>query len=162
MSKTIIKKKKIEPINKNKALLEAKINTFIENGRVEITTIDELKEYPIGALISYMNTSKIFKSAGVLIKIGDDYFIYLNLETDQKFKVWMANVYKMWVGKVYKVKNDLVSLIKSDKKETSNPVIIGNIPIYYAKDGYDRKRFCCTLKHKLAQKWYELFGEANE
>ena len=53
---------KIEPINKNKALLEAKIKSFIENGRKEIKTIDQLKKYQKGSHISYINKNGIYKS----------------------------------------------------------------------------------------------------
>jgi len=149
---------KMEPINKNKALLEAKIKSLIKNGRNEITTINELKKFPIGSLISYENKYGIYKTAGFLWKVSDDYFIYLNLDTDKKTRVRIKNVNKMWAGGVYDVKNDIVSLIPTEKKKTSKPVIVGNTIIYYAKDNYDYNRFLCTSKYKLMEKWYETFG----
>jgi len=149
---------KIEPINKNKSLVEAKIKSMIKNGREEITTIDELKKFPIGSLISYMNKSGIYKSGGFIWKITDDNFIYLNLETDQKFRAQIKNVDKMWVGSVYDVKNDIVSLIQSTKNKTSFPVIINDIVVYYAKNSFDFNRYVCTQKYKLMKKWSETFN----
>lgn len=149
----------IEPINKNKALMEAKIKQMIKNGRDEITTIDKLKKYPIGSLISYINKHGIYKSGGFLWKISDDNFIYLVLESKKKIRVRMKNVDKIWVGSVYDVKNDVVSIIPTDKLKTSKPVMIGDVPIYYAKDGYDYNRFTCTNKYKLMEKWQEVFGD---
>lgn len=149
---------KIEPINKNKALLQAKIKSMIKNGRDEIVSIDQLRGYPLGSLISYMRKNGIFKSGGFLWKMSKDYFIYLNLNTDQKFRVRMKNIDKIWVGSVYDVSNDVVSLVQTDKKKTSKPVTIGDIVIYYAKDGYDYNRYICTEKYKLMEKWYDIFG----
>jgi hypothetical protein len=150
---------KIEPINKNKALVEAKIKSMIKNGRKEITTINELKNFLIGSLISYMNKFGIYKSGGFLWKITDDNFIYLNLETNQKFRVKMKNVDKIWVGNVYDVKNDIVSLIQTTTKtKNSKPVKIGDVIVYHAKDNYDYERYICTQKYKLMKKWYETFN----
>lgn len=128
------------------------------NGRKEITTVNELKKYPVGSLISYMNKFGIFKSAGFLWRVDDDNFIYLNLDTNKKFRVRFKNVDKMWVGNVYNVKDDIVSIIPSTKNKTSKPVTIGKINIYYAKDKYDYNRYLCTKKYKLMKKWYEVFG----
>jgi hypothetical protein len=129
-----------------------------KNGREEITTIDELKNFAIGSLISYMNKSGIYKSGGVLWKIADDNFIYLNLETNQKFRAQIKNVDKMWVGSVYDVKNDIISLVPTTKKKTSRPVKINDIVVYYAKSSYDYERYKCTRKYKLMKKWYKTFN----
>jgi hypothetical protein len=155
------KNTKIEPINRSKALVEAKINSIKKNGRKEITTINELKKFSIGSLISYMNKSGTYKSGGFLWKIADDNFIYLNLETNQKFRVQMENVDKMWVGSVYDVKNDIVSLVKTTKKKTINPVEVGGVVVNYTKNKYDYERYICTQKYKMMKKWYEIFGQSN-
>lgn len=65
---------------------------MIKNGRKEITTIVELKKFIIGSLIYYMNKYNIYKSGGFLWKIDNDYFIYLNLDTNQNFRVRNKNV----------------------------------------------------------------------
>lgn len=157
------KKINIEPINKNKALIEAKIKYMINNGRVEITSINDLKKYPIGSMVSYMTKKGIYKSGGFLLKINDhiddNYFIYVNFDKDQKIRVRMERVDKIWIGDVYKTSNDVVSLVATKKKETSKPVIIGDIVIYYANSIYDYNRYVCTNKYKLTQKWYEMFGQ---
>lgn len=150
----------MEPINKNKALVESKIKTMIKNGRKEITTLKELKEYPIGTLISYMNTKGVYRTAGCLIKVADTYFIYINMDTDQKWRVRINTVDRMWVGSVFETQNDLISIVPTDKEETSTPVMIGKIPIYYAKNGYDYDRYTCTKKYKYMEKWDKLFGQS--
>ena len=150
----------IEPINKNKALIEAKIKLLMKNGRKQVTTIDKIKKFPIGSLISYMNKNGIFKSGGFLWKVCDDNFIYLVLDSNKKFRVRMKNVDKVWIGSVYDVENDLVSLIPTNKKKTSKPVIIGDVIVYYAKDTYDYNRFVCTNKYKMMEKWFNVFAIA--
>jgi hypothetical protein len=151
-------KKKLEPINKNKALVEAKINTMIKNGRTQIKTIGQLKDFKKGSLISYMNTNKIYKSGGFVWKVNDDNFIYLNLDTGQKIRVKIENVEKMWVGSVFAVKNDIVSIVPTPNKKTTKPVMVNDVVVYYAKDSYDYNRYICTSKHKLMKKWSNIFN----
>ena len=150
---------KIETINKNRSLVEAKIDFLIENGRIEITSKAELEEHPIGSLISYMNNNNIFKSCGFLTKICDDYFIYIKPDFESKFKVRYDNIKKMWVGDVYKVKQDIVSITKSSKQETKYKVIIDDIVVYYANDKSDYRRYTHTQKYKTMVKWSEFFTD---
>jgi len=134
--------------------------SLIEHGRKEITEQNQLKKFPIGSSISYSSKTNAFKPGGFIWKIADDNFIYLNLDTDKKFRVQMKNVDKIWVGSVYDVKNDVVSLVKTTKKKTINPVKVGGIVVNYTKNKYDYERYICTHKYKLMKKWYETFGQS--
>ncbi len=150
---------KIEPINKNKALVELKKKKFIKNGRKEITNKEELEKYGIGlTLISYMNTKGIFKSGGYLYKTADEYFTYMVPLINKKYRVKYKNVSKMWAGNVKKITNDIINLETTDKKKTKYPVKLGDTILYYAKENYDRERYCCTKKYKIMKEWYDMFG----
>lgn len=142
----------------NKARIECKIMTMIENGRKEITTKKELKKYAIGSLISYLNASDVFKQGGFLTKVADEYFTFITPDFETKYRVKYTNVKKMWVGDVFETKNDIVSIIASDKFPTKTEVKINDIIIYYAKDGYDAKRFRCTERYKKIVQWNEYFN----
>lgn len=154
MSKTC----NVEPVNKVKSVLLTKITELIDNGRAEITTKDELTKYSIGSLISYMNKNGIFKTAGFLIKVASEYFIYITPDFQQKYRVYFSNVQKMWAGDVYKVKNDIVSIVASKNKATKFKLEINGIVIYYAKDSYSLKRFRNTQKYQRIVKWCDYFG----
>ena len=161
MSKTnkkIINKKTIEPINKNKALLEAKIKRLLKNGRQKISTKEKLDKYSIGSLVSYINKKGIFKSGGYLFKKEDEYFVYLNPDENKKYRVRYDNIKNIIIGDVYSTKNDVVSIIKPKNKKTKYPVKIGNVVIYYAQNNYDKNRFMCTAKYKTIKNWYDIFG----
>lgn len=147
---------------KPKDLIGAKIINFIENGRQEITTKEELDEYPIGSLISYTNKNNQFESAGFLTKITDEYFIYINPDFSQKYRVRFNKIIKMWVADPYKVINDLVSIVKTNQtKKTNFPVIIDGIVIFYAKSNFDIKRFRSTDRYQQILKWYKYFIDPN-
>ena len=136
----------------------AKISTYLENGRVEITTKDKLEEYPPGSLISFIKKGNVLKVGGFLTKITDDYFTYITPDFQNKFRVKFSNVVKMWVGDVYSTTNDIVSLVKAPKKKKTNfPVKVQNITVYYAKNNYDAKRFKGTEKYKIMLSWCEYF-----
>jgi len=161
MSKSNKKSKinNIEPINKNKATVAAKILNMIENGRKEITTKEELETFPIGSLISYSNTQNIFKSCGFITKFGNDYFIYITSDFTTKYRVRYKNVQKMWAGDIYTVKKDIVSLHKpSSKRKTNFKVFIDNHLVFYAQDNFAIKRFINTLKYKKMVLWYDYFN----
>ena len=155
------KRNKIEPINKNKSLVKAKIKSMKKNGRKEITTTTQLKKFPVGSLISYMNKKGEFRSGGYLWKCEEDNFIYISVKTKQKIRVKVKNVEKIWVGIVYNVKNDIISITASTKEKTNKPVLIGNVPVYYAKDNYDYNRYICTDKYKIMKKWYKTFNNEH-
>jgi len=154
MSKTNISHKSVQT---NKSIIKTKISIFLENGRKEITSQKELEKFPIGSLIAYMNNKNEFRNGGFIIKFCDDSFIYINPEFTHKYKVRYKNVQKMWVGNVYKTKNDIVSLVKTSRKKTNFPVVLNNIPIYYAKNNFDVKRFQNTNKYETYIKWIEYF-----
>lgn len=150
---------KKEPINKSKALVQVRIKKLIQNGRVEVTTKEELEKYPVGlSLISYINTRGIFRSGGYLHKFGDNYFIYIVPITGEKYRVRYEFVNKIWVGNVKDLNDDIVHLVSTDKKETDFPVKLGNTILYYAKESYDRKRFCCTNKYQIMEDWFNRYG----
>lgn len=170
MSKSLKRNKKnnskpkiftIKTVNKVKAVLLAKIETLIEYGRTEITTKEELEEYPIGSIVSYTNKNGIFKSGGFIIKFEDDYFIYITLDYSCKFRVRYKNINKMWVGDIYQVKNDVVSIIPTTNAKTNFKAKIGDVIVYYAKDNFGLKRFKNTQRYRNMVKWYEYFGGEN-
>lgn len=152
-------KNKIEPINRDKPALNLKIARLKNNGRKEITTKDELEKFPIGSLISYMNKSGIFKTAGYIWNFGDDYFIYLTADFTKKYRVKYKNVLKMWVGNVYKTSNDIVSVVPSTNKKTKLVAKIGKVPVYYTTNRNTLNRFMHTEKYQRMVKWYEIFED---
>lgn len=153
MSKTIRKT--------NKDVMKMKIKKMIKNGRKEITTKEELEEYSIGSLISYINNNRIFKLGGFITKFSTEYFIYIVPDLSQKYRVRYKNIQKMWVGEPFKCTNDIVSIIKTKQKKTNYPVKIGDVVIYYAQKKYDQDRFKCTDKYEQYVKWYTYFIDAD-
>jgi len=139
------------------AITGAKIATLIDHGRKEITTKEELEKYPIGSLISYMNNKNVYKIGGFLLKVVEEYFIYLDLDFQTKYRVRYGNVEKMWVGDVHKVNNDIVSIAKTKQEKTNFPVKIGKTIVYYAVNRFDLNRFVNTKKYQNMAKWYEYF-----
>ena len=63
----------------------------------------------------------------------------------------------MWIGSVYETKNDLVSIVSSQKPKTKFPININNVPIYFATDSYDARRFTYAGKYERIIKWCEYF-----
>lgn len=147
-------KKKVMP----KYVVNVKIATMIENGRKEITTKDELEEFPPGSLISYMNKNNVFKIGGFITEFEDDSFIYINTDFSHKYRVYYQNILKLWVGDVFVTKNDIVSLVKATQKKTNFPVKIGQIIVYYAKNNFDVKRFMNTEKYQKYINWVNYFA----
>lgn len=148
-------------VNKSKAILATKISNLLDYGRTEVTTRKQLEKYPIGSLISYMNTKNIFKIGGFIVKFANEYFIYIKPDFTKKYRVRYKNVQKMWVGNVYKVRGDIVSLAKTNQKPTNFEVIIGDIIIYYARRTFDKKRFMNTEKYKTMLLWYNYFENSD-
>lgn len=157
MSKT--NKKDSKPSRKiEKARLESKIESFIENGRSEITTKKQLEKYPIGSLISYMTNSNIFKLGGFIVKFANDYFIYITPDFKTKYRARYKNIKKMWAGDVYEVKNDLISFVKTSQKKTNFEIRVNDIIIFYARSSFDARRFKCTEKYKRLVLWNDYFN----
>ncbi len=144
-----------------KDAMKTKIGIMIENGRKEITTGEELDEFLIGSLISYMDNNKIFKHGGFLVKTTNEYFIYITSDFLQKKRVYFKNVSKMWVGDVFSIKNDLVSLTKTSQKKTNFPVKINNTILYYGRNNFDKKRFMNTDRYQKIIQWYKYFIDLN-
>ncbi len=143
----------------SKDIVEAKIATMLDYGRKEITTKKQLQKYAAGSPISYRNIHDIFKVGGFLVKIGDDYFIYVTPDFMQKYRVRFANVKKMWVGDVYQLHNDIVALTKTKQAKTNFPVEVNGVVVYYGKSTFDKRRFMGTIKYKRLIKWCEYFNQ---
>lgn len=150
-----------KPRSINKSLNRARVVILIENGRKEITDPKELQEYSKGSLISYTNHNEEFRKGGFVWKVTDDFFIYLASDFVTKKRVHFKNVAKMYVGDVYSVKNDIVSIVKTDKLETKYPVEIGGVVVFYAKSPFEAKRIQNTNRCINMIKWIEIFG-AND
>jgi hypothetical protein len=159
MSKTSKNKPKIEPINRNKAVLSAKIESMIKNGRKEITTKKQLEKFPIGSLISYFNNENIYRSGGYIKKFGDDYFVYLTSDFERNVRVRYKNVSKMFAGNVYETKNDVVSIVPSKAKKSKHFAKIGDTVVLYATTATLVTRYEHTQKYLRMKKWHELFGD---
>lgn len=140
-----------------KDFIKARISKMIKNGRKEITTKEELEEFSIGSLISYITNNNIFKPGGFIIDFADDYFIYITHDFLQKYRIRYINIKKMWAGDPFIVTNDIVSLVKSSQKKTNFPVKIGDITVYYGQKNFDKDRFRNTDKYQLYLKWYNYF-----
>lgn len=151
----------LEAINKNKALVKAKIKKLLENGRVEIETKKQLENFPLGSLVSYMTIDDLYRSGGFLKTIKDDYFVLVGGTSGNpiSFSVQFDNIKSMYVGNPFETKKDEVSIVPTKKAKTRYPVKIGDTVVYYANDVYDYKRFLETEKYKRYIKWYESFGK---
>lgn len=151
----LVKSKKVV----NKALFASKVSTMIENGRQEITTREEIEEFPVGSLISYLNTDKVFRPGGYILKFKPDYFIYLSFDFKVKRRARYSHIDKMWAGSVYSTKNDFVSIIKATNKISKYPVMVDDTIIYYAPNSYDAKRFKNTEKYLSIVEWKKHFDD---
>ncbi|AYV85352.1 MAG: hypothetical protein Satyrvirus12_6 [Satyrvirus sp.] len=149
--------KNIDAVNRNVIYIKTRVEYLLQNGRKEIHTKSELDKFPVGALISYINKHDIFRTAGFLTKVTDDYFIYIQPDLKTRIRVRFKNVKKMYLGTVYETINDLVSIVKTNKKETKFPVIIDNIVVYYANNRYDEIRYRNTEKFCLMLAWFSFF-----
>jgi hypothetical protein len=154
----------IGPSSVNRTLVLAKISNLIENGRKEITTVRELKKYPIGSMISYMNHDNVFKKGGFIVRfdVNDEYFVYITPDFTSKWRVKHKFVKKMWVGDVYETHNDWVCIHPTKNPETKYKAMIGNTVVYYCKDRTMLKRFIFTHKYDNMTKWYNYFGRDRD
>ncbi len=116
-------------------------------------------DYSPGSPISYLNNNGVFKQAGFLVKVTDEYFIYITPDFSQKYRVRFKNVQKMLVGNVHKLNNDLICLTKTKQKKTNFPVELTGIIVYYAQSSFDRTRFINTDRYKRMLDWCNYFGE---
>ena len=149
-------------VTRDKAAFDAKKMALIGYGRKEITTKKQLEKYKIGSLISYLNTSNLFKQGGFITKFADDYFIYITPDFDTKYKVRYENVDKMWVGEVNTVVNDIISLVPTPRKKTNFPVTVDDVVIYYGKNSFDANRFKSTDKYKRLVMWNDYFNVSSD
>ena len=145
----------------NQDIFKAKVKTMIEYGRKEITTREELEEFPIGSLISYVNKDNAFRHGGFIIKYTEEYFNYITVDFQTKYRVRYVNVRKMWVGDVYKVTKDIISLVATTQNKTNFPIKVDDIIVYYAKNNFDVKRYTSTVKYETMTKWCEYFKKAK-
>lgn len=153
-----------ESIIKDKAIIGAKIENMLTNGRVEIDAkdIQKLLEYPVGSLITFIDDLNIYRIGGFLISTSDDHFVYIKPNLKNKFEIKYSNVKKIYVGDVYKTKNDLVSIVETTRPVTKFPISVNNVIIFYGNDSFDYKRFKHTQKYKLIMGWYNYFNKIEE
>lgn len=128
-----------------------------ENGRILISTKNELNKYPVGTLISYTNTSDIFFRGGYLIEIHNDSFVYLEPDFDKFHKVNFGDVNFMIVGIVSHVRNDLIDINPTNQKKTCYKVMIGDTVVYFAKSKNDKRKFMKTKLFERSTNWYNYF-----
>ena len=147
--------KQTNPIKQN--ILKTKLKIMMDNGRKEITSREELEQFPIGSLISYTNKNNTFRQGGFIIKFANEYFNYITPDFKTKYRVRYVNVEKMWVGDVYKVTKDTISLTATTQTKTNFPVKVNNIIVYYAKNNFDANRYILTNKYETMIKWCEYF-----
>jgi hypothetical protein len=152
-------KSSLKGVNRSKALLKAKIIRMLKNGRQEVNSLENLKTYPIGSLLSYVNKKGTFKIGGYLVQVEDETFVYELLDFSKKFRVKMSHVDAIWIGRVDKLNSDYIDLTPTNRPSTSFPVKIGDSIIYYAKNNYDVQRYCCTDKYISCTKWHEKYGQ---
>jgi hypothetical protein len=151
----------IKNINRDKSLVIGKINTMIENGRLSITNIDELRSFPIGSIVSYMSKDGMFYPGGFLVYVGKKHFKLLpDLFGETKIiRININNIETMYVGNVYEITGDVVSIKQSTNKITKHLVKIGDVVVYYGRDKIDKNRYMATKKYQKMLKWYALFGQ---
>lgn len=143
----------------NKAWDIAKISVLISSGRSEISTKDELEKFPLGSPISYMNKKGALNQGGFIFSYSNDYFIFINYEFEQKYRVRYINISRMWCGNIFSPEStkDIISLVPANTK-TNFPVFIGPYVIFYAKNTFDSNRFIATKKYSITKQWFEIFG----
>lgn len=92
-------KTKLAKINADPEKLDAVIDKMKKDGRVEINKLKELKNFPLGSLVSYITKEGLYRSGGMLKAIKPDYFV-LHGGTQQKpisFSVQFNKVKTMFV-----------------------------------------------------------------
>lgn len=137
-------------VNKSKVYLKTKIQQLKEYGREELEP-EQIKDYPIGSLISYLDNNNKFYRGGVIDKIKDDK-IKINDEYINLDKIKTA-----WVGYPANLRGDMISYVEDKKNKTKYPVMIGDKAIYYAKDKFDNMRFCNTDKFEMINAWHQAY-----
>ena len=149
--------KEMSKIRSNKSNSKGKIANLLYNGRVELTTKEELEEYEIGTMISYMNKLKLFVNGGFVTELGSSYFCYVTLDFKRVKKVNYEDVIKMWVGDVFKMVNDWISLVPTQNSKTNYPIEVAGVVIYYSPNRYNMIRFLTTVKYTRLIQWCEYF-----
>jgi hypothetical protein len=135
---------------------------MLQNGRKEITTRNEMLEYEIGSIVTYMNKKNVLKNGGFLIEINENDFVYVDIDFDKMHTVKFKNILVIWIGSVFEVVDDIVSLVPSQKPSTNFPVTIAGFTIYYAKNNYDVDRFKATSKYNIRIQWCHYFLDNYE
>jgi hypothetical protein len=142
----------------DKSAINVKINSLLDNGRKEISSLKQLATYPPGTLISYLNTNGLFRLAGFLLQTHSNSFSFVTPDFTKRFRINFKFVSRLFVGSVYHCSNDLVSIIPTSKSETNFPVSIGDVIVFYAQTTYTKKRYQATEKFIRAVKWHEFFS----
>lgn len=148
-------------VNVDKAIRKAKIQLLIEKGRILVSTREELLDFPLGSIISYITNDDIFHSDGYLKHIGKKSFTVIKepKEDADITKIKFSNVVEMYIGHVGKTKNDVISIHQCNDTITKYPVKIGDIVVYYGRNNMDMKRFSFTDKYLRMVDWYSMFGD---
>lgn len=140
----------------NKFVIEFN-NISIDNNRNIITTKEELEEYAIGSLISYMTINGNFRSGGFIIKFCEDYFIYIMPDFVTKYRARYVNISEMWIGDVYTTRNDIVSIVSCERKKTKFSIIINDVIIFSGSEDN-----CSQFKHgeryEMITNWCTYFN----
>lgn len=184
--KTVVKKsnvnrKKVKKANEPKIELSATTLKTIEalknKGRKEIKTKEQLEKFPLGSLISFLKKSGKkssgkksskkdgsggkFKKGGFICDYGEDYFIYITVDFENKYRVKYNRIIKMWVVDVNKAgAREAISF--AFKKKTSYPVKLNGKVVYYATSEDTAKKFKKTPKYHVARKWVDKFSTGDD
>lgn len=148
-------KSTLQTISNNKKLLKDKIAEMLEKGATEIhsPSKSDLENLDKGYYISYITKDGKYRSGGFLTYIdeGGKYFMLLGgggRIPRMGFSVQYENVRTLYVRKPVSRKDKVYKITPSTKPKTKWPVKIGRVVVYYAKDGWDEKRFKGTNKYQ--------------
>lgn len=99
-TEVIIKgKSKLDKINASQKLIQEKVDKMIKDGRVEIHTRDQLMNFPLGSLVSYITKDGDYRSGGFLKALQKEYFVLQGGTNAHpiSFSVQFRNIAKMFV-----------------------------------------------------------------
>ena len=148
----------LDKINADPNLVAKKIQRLIDAGRAEIETKEQLENFPMGSLVSYVTKEGLYRSGGFLRTIQDEYFCLQGGQVGNSisFPVQFKNIKSMYVGN--SAVRHFPEPVETDKKETKWPSYVGDIVVNYARDKWNRERYESTLKYKY---WVEQFEKYN-
>lgn len=154
----------LETINTDDTLVQQKIQEMLDKGATKIEKpkyhkLEELKETLGNRLfISYITKKGAYRSGGFLTANSEHYFVLLGGQATNKisFSVQYSKIQAIYVRKVKaKTSKKYIKPVPSAHEKTKYVVKVGDVPVYYGKDNFDKNRFMSTKKYAGMMRYHK-------